>query len=294
MSRLLLRMFLLAALCLGWAVPGQGAGGEIVLGAALQLKLADAFLAEGEYYRAVTEYKKLLILFPDAEQVGAARFGIGLASFKGGEYEPAAKAFAAVQESPGGSRYAAAAGYYEGICYTKLGRWEQAGAAFERVASRHPASEYAPRARLGKSLVAFDAHDLAASRQELERFLASYPEDARTPEVREALLLLDQEQPRRSPLLAGVLSALLPGAGYLYAGHYRDGAVALLVNGLFIAGTVVAINQENYAVAAIVGGIGLPFYVGNIYGAANAATKWNLAVRRELRGRLAVTLDYRF
>ena len=67
---------------------------------------------------------------------------------------------------------------------------------------------------------------------------------------------------------------------------------ALLVNGLFIAGTVVAIDQENYATAAVVGGIGLPFYLGNIYGAANAANKWNLSLHRDLRDRLAVTLDY--
>jgi len=80
----------------------------------------------------------------------------------------------------------------------------------------------------------------------------------------------------------------------MYAGHYGDGATALLLNGLFIAGTVVAVRQENYAVAGIVGVIGLPFYVGNIYGAANAATKWNLSVRKELRDKLAVTLDYNF
>jgi hypothetical protein len=43
-----------------------------------------------------------------------------------------------------------------------------------------------------------------------------------------------------------------------------------------------------------VGGIGLPFYVGNIYGSANAATKWNIGVRKELREKIAVSLDYRF
>ncbi|GEM_PF-6383204 len=55
-----------------------------------------------------------------------------------------------------------------------------------------------------------------------------------------------------------------------------------------------AVYNENYAVAAIVGGIGLPFYLGNIYGSANAAKKWNIAVRNELRNRISVTLDYGF
>jgi len=44
----------------------------------------------------------------------------------------------------------------------------------------------------------------------------------------------------------------------------------------------------------VVGGIGLPFYLGNIYGPANAANLWNLSLNRDLRDRLAVTLDYRY
>jgi hypothetical protein len=47
-------------------------------------------------------------------------------------------------------------------------------------------------------------------------------------------------------------------------------------------------------VAGIVGGIGLPFYVGNIYGSANAARKWNLGVKRELHNKVFLTLDFEF
>jgi len=37
--------------------------------------MADAFMEEGEYYRAITEYKKLLILFPDSEWADYALSG---------------------------------------------------------------------------------------------------------------------------------------------------------------------------------------------------------------------------
>ena len=70
--------------------------------------------------------------------------------------------------------------------------------------------------------------------------------------------------------------------------------VSFVVNGLFIAGTVAAVKNENYALAGIVGGIGLPFYVGNIYGAANAARKWNLSLSRKLRDELALKLSYHY
>jgi hypothetical protein len=82
--------------------------------------------------------------------------------------------------------------------------------------------------------------------------------------------------------VAGVMSALIPGSGHIYAGHYGYGITAFFLNGLFIAGTVTAVRQENYAVAGVVGVIGLPFYIGNIYGAANAATKYMIGVKRDV------------
>jgi hypothetical protein len=69
---------------------------------------------------------------------------------------------------------------------------------------------------------------------------------------------------------------------------------AFFINALFIAGTVTAVRMENYALAGIVGGVGLPFYIGNIYGSANAAKKWNIGVRRELRDQVFITLDFKF
>jgi TM2 domain-containing membrane protein YozV len=103
-----------------------------------------------------------------------------------------------------------------------------------------------------------------------------------------------RELPEKSPLIAGVMSAVIPGSGHIYAGHTGDGITAFFLNGLFIAGTITAIHQENYAVAGVVGVIGLPFYIGNIYGAANAAKKYTIGVKKDLRGKIALSLDYPF
>jgi tetratricopeptide (TPR) repeat protein len=262
----------------------------------VQVRLGDSFMAEREYYRAVTEYKKFLILFPESEQSDSVLFKIGRAYQGGDEFENAARFFAAIGERYPDSTYAPAAGYQAGLCYWRLNRLDEAAAAFSAVAARYPASGDAPRALLETALVDFDRKDLPGSRQELERFLAIYPRDQRAEKARDAITLLDRDQqlPRKSPVVAGLLSAVVPGAGHIYAGHYGDGVTSFFLNGLFIAGTVVAVRQENYAVAGAVGAVGLPFYIGNIYGAANAATKWNISVRKELRGAIAVTLDSPF
>ena len=290
------RSLLCLLLCLFLQVNLAAADESIVLTGDVQMRLGDAFMAEGEYYRAVTEYKKYLILFPEGRQSDTALFKTGRAYYLGLEYESAIQVFAALRTRFPGSPYGAEAAYHEGVCNTKLNRLDKAAAAFEAAASMKPAPEIAPKSRLGRALVEFDRGDLEKTRTDLQRFVADFPTDPRTGKVRTALSLLPQEDelPSKSPLAAGILSAIVPGSGHMYAGHYGDGATALLLNGLFIAGTAVAIQQENYALAGIVGVIGLPFYISNIYGAANAATKWNLGVRKGLRDKLAVTLDYRF
>jgi tetratricopeptide (TPR) repeat protein len=289
-------LLLLAAFLAALTSPSRASEKEVVVTETVQLGLADAFLAEGEYYRAITEYKKFLFLFPDSGKADYALFGIGTAYYRGEEYEPAARTFTAVQEKHGRGAHAAPSAYFEGVSLWKLGRFDRADAAFDRVAALDPASEYAPLSRIGKSLLSYDARNVPGCREELARFLESYPQDARAGNVRQTIALLDRngELPRKSPAVAGVMSAVVPGSGYMYAGRYGDGVVALIVNGVFIAGAVAAIHQENYAVAAIVGGIGLPFYIGNIYGSANAATKLNIAVRKGFREEIAVSLDYRF
>ncbi len=256
----------------------------ILLTGDLQLKIADAFLDEGEYYRAVTEYKRFLILFPDSGRADYASFRIGMAYFQGEEYGPAARSFLTLQQKYPGSGYAVQAGYLEGVSQWKMKNYDSSRKILAEMAERNPESEYAPRALLVISLAALEAFKTEESRQALQRFLDRYPEHPGKEAVEEALAQIDrfQKLPEKSPLLAGIMSALLPGSGYLYAERYGDGITAFVINGLFVAGTLTAVHQANYAVAGIVGGVGTPFYLGNIYGSANAAKKWNLTARKEI------------
>jgi tetratricopeptide (TPR) repeat protein len=216
-----------------------------------------------------------------------------MAYFKGEEYRAAARSFLALREKYPESGYAIHAGYLEGSSQWKLKNYDKARAALETLVEQHPESEYAPRSLVVICLAALDESKAEVSRQALVRFLDRYPGHPGEENVKEAIVELDryQELPEKSPVLAGVMSAILPGSGYIYAEHYGDGITAFLINGLFIAGTITAIHQENYAVAGIVGGVGVPFYLGNIYGSANAAKKWNLGVRNEIIQKIHSTLS---
>ncbi|MDD3295151.1 MAG: tetratricopeptide repeat protein [Geobacteraceae bacterium] len=257
------------------------------------MRLGDVFFSEGEYYRAITEYKKFAILFPASDKTAYALFRTGLACYLGEEYADAAQVFAVLRGDYPGSGFSEPSLFFEGIARWKKKEYQDAALLFEQLARGGSTSGFAPRASAAKAMLELDMDDVNGARAELERFLVSFPGHAGEPDVREALALFDEYEhlPRKSEILAGILSAILPGSGYVYAGRYGDGLTAFLLNGLFIAGTVMAVQNQWYPAAGLTGGIGLPFYLGNIYGSANAAARWNASVKREARSGIARRLD---
>ena len=77
-------------------------------------------------------------------------------------------------------------------------------------------------------------------------------------------------------ILAGMLSAALPGSGQFYVGRRGDAWLAFILNGLFVAGIVEALNEGRPEVAGVLGLFEAGWYAGNIYGAINGARKHNL------------------
>ena len=166
----------LALLLLLMALPARSEPRTLVITDELQLGLAEAFMAEGEYYRAITEYKTFLYFFPDSARADYVRLQIGMAYYHGGECPQAIAAFARVRQGYPSEHFAAAA-FYEGVCRVRLGEPSAAGADFERVLAAEPASPHAPEALAGLALTALDRQDWAASRQALQRLADDYPAD---------------------------------------------------------------------------------------------------------------------
>jgi outer membrane protein assembly factor BamD (BamD/ComL family)/TM2 domain-containing membrane protein YozV len=248
-----------------------------------QLQLARGFIDQGEYYRAVTELKRLAILFPKSQHLERATYAEALASYLGEEYERAAQlAFGLARDNPTGER-AFAASYLQSLAYWKSKQHKMALGALS-VVEASPADRTAyekEKIACTKAVYLMEAGHPKAGLVALKSYLEVNP-DAASARAGMAALEKFDDMPTKSPTLAGVLSALLPGAGYAYAGRWGDGAASLLLNGLFAAAAYDLLRDDKYAAGYLVGSIGLSFYVGNIYGSANAAHRFNLKV---LKGR---------
>jgi len=68
---------------------------------------------------------------------------------------------------------------------------------------------------------------------------------------------------------------VVPGTGHFYTGRFRDGFMALLLNGGFLVAGIEAVHAGNEAAAGLLLFFEAAWYAGSIYGAVNATHKWN-------------------
>ena len=79
----------------------------------------------------------------------------------------------------------------------------------------------------------------------------------------------------KSPAVAVTMSALLPGLGQAYSKHYSDALVTLLINGLFIGGSVAAWHNHYKVTSVLCVTMGVTYYLGNLYNAGLFVYQYN-------------------
>ncbi len=86
----------------------------------------------------------------------------------------------------------------------------------------------------------------------------------------------------KSPWKAAALSAVLPGAGKIYAGKYGDGITAFILTGLLSYLAYDNFEAEHQTRAWIFTGLAASFYAGNVYGSAAAVHIYNAGIKFSL------------
>ena len=247
----------------------------------------DHLFRQGDYYRAITEYERFVFLAPEPSAAAEVRLRIGEAYYFGEKWDAAARIFRAL-ETP------------------------EKDENVRRVSALYLAA------------IALRQKELQQSADLLEKFLADFPDDPRRNDVICRLILIDlrsgrigeaerrlaeanaggasslplgaadleewKHLPRKSPLLAGSLSAILPGAGQAYVGHWSDAALAFGLNAVFAWGTYAAFRQDEDVLGGFLLALDTTWYFGNVYNAANGARR----VNQNRQKRFFENLDVRY
>lgn len=94
----------------------------------------------------------------------------------------------------------------------------------------------------------------------------------------------------KSPLVAGTLSALLPGAGQAYVGTWASGLYSFVLNSLFLSAAIELNQKELKATSAAAWVVFSITYVGGIISATESARIYNQNQIRNDEGALYETL----
>ena len=234
---------------------------------------AEELYQTGQYYRALTEYKRFGSYYPDHELKENITFKIGLCYFRGKKYKEGSLAFEDMNRQYPDTTLGLEALLLAGECYRKQGLMSVAMEKFHQLAERSIQEEATVRAVYSMGLIYSENFQHEKARESFQRLgeNPSYVELSKK-------LLEDVDKHRKakkkSPVAAGIL-AIVPGLGHLYCERPGDALVSFLVNGLFTWGAVESFRQNQNVVGGILAFFELGGYVGNIHSAVGGAYKYN-------------------
>jgi outer membrane protein assembly factor BamD (BamD/ComL family)/TM2 domain-containing membrane protein YozV len=243
--------------------------------ARFSLKFGDSLFLEGDYYRAVGEYKKLIFLCPSWPGRPGIELRIGRAYAAALRWDDALNTLGQLVARYPRSSEAQLAALDIGRAHIERNEFGLAASRMRAFLEDHPSSDKLHRQAtmlLAESLV----HDqlFEAARLVLAGLDDGIPSTQWVGRI-QSELSQHRQLPSRSPWLAGVLSAVVPGTGQFYAGRARDGILALFLNGLFAAGAYEAVEHHVNVAAGATAFFGFAWYTGNVFSAVNSAERFN-------------------
>ncbi len=227
-------------------------------------KFADYLYSQRDYLRAVNEYKR----YPSVWKNDTVNFKIGIAYSNMGYCSKAAEQFL---NTPLDSKFY----NISRLEYLKSVFQDNDFEQYRRVYVKLNLNENFVYYRRAKSLYTFSYLFTKNKMPGRKKFLNSFNTD-----IDNLTRFYDWKvnPPYKSPLLAAILSAVVPGAGKFYTEKYADGAFAFLTVGIlgYITYTDFHAHHEfrSWLFSALTAG----FYGGNIYGSAASAEIFNAKI----------------
>ncbi|MBP8985306.1 MAG: outer membrane protein assembly factor BamD [Syntrophobacterales bacterium] len=240
---------------------------------------AEKLFSDGEYFRAISEYKRFLYYYPGDTRLEKASLRIAESYYRVKRWAEAVDSvkefLAKFPESP----LTQEALFLKGMSEYNLKRFDESLSTFSNLMSKG-SGEYRDRAIYQTALICVDREEWDRAKGAFRNIPEGsflFPFASRFAAGLEKIDSL----PYKSPAVAGTLAAVLPGSGHLYDERPRDALVAFILNAAFIAAAVELFDHGEYAAGGIVTFFEAGWYSGNIYSAVSSAYKFNKRVKEE-------------
>ena len=232
---------------------------------AKEYQIGIVFARELDLYRAITAFKRSLILFDGSDSLRRQQieYCIILSYYLGKKYGGVIESFEESSLTDATPAFPAFKNMllmlYE--AYSNLNLEEKAQAVFLIIEKFSP--ETAENLEISDAILQGDLATLAGQiplrcdQESLDEFIATYS--------------LQKKSVRR----AQVLNGLLPGAGYLYVGQKKTALTSFLINAVFTLAAYQFYHRGYIAAGIVATSLEYGWYVGGINGAGLAAKEYN-------------------
>ena len=260
------------------------------------LRFANSLYQDKDYMRAAAEYLRYLSYGNAPPSVAASLyFKIGSCYRYARDYAKSISAFQLILADYPKSEQAEDSSFQIAFCHFLGGRYAESLAASEAFSLRAGSEAMKRKLAQLKCLNYLYQKDWEHADRCLRITDGQAVQDPLTDALK-GFISQGKTIPRKSPFLGGVLSALIPGAGKIYAGRTSDGLLSFL--------TIAATGWQAYegfhesgsrsAKGWIYGSLSALFYLGNIYGSVAAVRIFNEQSENRLLDKVGITVNVLF
>ena len=230
---------------------------------------ADNLFEKGEYYRAITEYNRFL--FNNAQTSVDSLYAylqISKSYYFGQDYENAISSITTITSTLN-EKDKFLFDRYLALSYLKLGFPKSTILVLE-----NNTDEPKSKLLLGIAHLYLCEWDSAI---DIFTSLDNNSEDEISLSAKELISVLKEGESsgKKKPIFSAVLSAIIPGSGYIYTEKYQTGISSFLVNVLLL-GSSYELHKNGFKFTGSTASlISFGWHVGNIYGSFTSAIKYN-------------------
>ena len=240
------------------------------------LDLGEHLFALENYDAAITEYKRFLFFNSDHPQTVEAQFKIGLAYRAQGWWTEAAEAMIAAVQLTTETESQAEMRIELAVTLIASGAYDLALIELIKVDMQSQSVRLRQRARFLRGIAYLYQFKWEQARSVFQVYLEEIPAGAEAAAEIDGLFLDALKRRQKSEKAARMLSTFLPGLGQTYAGDWKNGLNALLLNGVLGYVTIDAAIERDYDDALLsFFFLSYRYYAGNRYRAAEAAQAFN-------------------
>ncbi len=264
-------------------------GKQMIITSGMQYEYALELFEAEDYDTAIVEFKRFIHFFPESEYLDQAEYNIAVCLFNKNRYHEAARAFNEIIIKDQDNDIIEKAVFFQSRSFMKLGNRGYAQIVLQNYLKLVDDINIKDKIYFNLAQIQlsnarqFKPGSLALAKKYLSKISAPNANKYKIDEYSD-LIFKAEHAPRKNPKAAGFF-AIIPGGGFLYSERYHDALITFILNTGLMYAAWEAWDNDNKALAGVIGFVETGFYTGNIYGSITSAHKYNHAQALKILGR---------